>query len=52
MKRVASPDAEDEVIAGVPCRVIRHPEPRATYLRVQRGAMLSGSPLLDDRRLA
>jgi acetyl esterase/lipase len=45
---VLSPDAVDEVIAGVPCRVIRHPEPRATYLHFHGGAMLYGSPLMND----
>ncbi len=39
----------DEVIAGVPCRVFRPAgEPRGTYLHFHGGAMLLGSPLLND----
>ena len=44
----ASPDGVDEVIAGVPCRVFRHTEPRGTYLQIHGGAMMFGAARMDD----
>jgi acetyl esterase len=46
---VASPAASDEDIAGVPCRVFRPSVPaKAVYLHFHGGAMMLGSPLLND----
>ena len=45
----ASPDAEERVIGGVPCRVFR-PDgaPRAIYLHFHGGGMMSGSAKMMD----
>jgi len=46
---VASPAGRDQVIAGVPCRVFRPDAPaRAIYLHFHGGAMMLGSPLMND----
>ena len=46
---VASPAGVDEGIAGVPCRVFRPIGPaKAVYLHFHGGAMMLGSPLLND----
>lgn len=44
-----SPAGADQVIAGVPCRVFRPQRPaRAVYLHFHGGAMMLGSPLMND----
>jgi acetyl esterase/lipase len=44
-----SPAGADQVIAGVPCRVFRPDVPaRAIYLHFHGGAMMLGSPLMND----
>jgi acetyl esterase/lipase len=44
-----SPAGADQVIAGVPCRVFRPDAPaRAIYLHFHGGAMMLGSPLMND----
>ncbi|HEX6312578.1 MAG TPA: alpha/beta hydrolase [Acidimicrobiia bacterium] len=44
-----SPAGRDEEIAGVPCRVFRpEGEPRGTYLHFHGGAMVCGTPRLND----
>ena len=46
---VASPDGVDREIAGVPCRVFRPSGPAtAVYLHFHGGAMMLGSPLMND----
>jgi acetyl esterase/lipase len=46
---VASPDGTDREIAGVPCRVFRPAgAARGVYLHFHGGAMMLGSPLLND----
>jgi acetyl esterase/lipase len=46
---VVSPDGTDRVIEGVPCRVFRPAGPaRAVYLHFHGGAMMIGSPLMND----
>ena len=46
---VPSPAGVDEDIAGVPCRVFRPIEPpKAVYLHFHGGAMILGSPLMND----
>jgi acetyl esterase len=46
---VASPQGTDQEIAGVPCRVFRPEGPaRAVYLHFHGGAMMLGSPLMND----
>ena len=45
---VESPDGTDESIAGVPCRVFRSPSPRGTYVHFHGGAMMLGSPRMND----
>ncbi len=46
---VSSPAGDDEDIAGVPCRVFRPiVPPKAVYLHIHGGAMILGSPLLND----
>jgi len=46
---VKSPAGADQEIAGVPCRVFRPAAPaRAIYLHLHGGAMMLGSPLLND----
>lgn len=45
---VESPDGADETIAGVPCRVFRVPSPRGTYVHFHGGAMILGSPRMND----
>jgi acetyl esterase len=46
---VASPAGDDEDIAGVPCRVFRPIGPaKAVYLHFHGGAMMLGSPLMND----
>src|SRR5437762_241251 len=46
---VASPDGVDRTIAGVPCRVFRPSAPaKAVYLHLHGGAMMLGSPLMND----
>jgi acetyl esterase len=44
-----SPDGHDELVGEVPCRVF-HPDPpsRGTYLHFHGGAMMLGSPLMND----
>jgi len=45
----ASPAGVDRDIAGVPCRVFRPERPaRAVYLHFHGGAMMLGSPLMND----
>jgi len=47
---VVSPAGADQEIAGVPCRVFRPDAPaRAVYLHFHGGAMMIGSPLLNDK---
>ncbi len=44
-----SPSGVDQDIAGVPCRVFRPERPaRAVYLHFHGGAMILGSPLMND----
>jgi acetyl esterase len=44
-----SPAGTDQDIAGVPCRVFRPERPaRAVYLHFHGGAMILGSPLMND----
>jgi acetyl esterase len=44
-----SPAGADQLIAGVPCRVFRPDRPaRAIYLHFHGGAMMLGSPLMND----
>ena len=46
---VVSPAGADQEIAGVPCRVFRPERPaRAVYLHFHGGAMMLGSPLMND----
>ncbi len=46
---VVSPAGIDQDIAGVPCRVFRPDRPaRAVYLHFHGGAMMLGSPLMND----
>jgi len=46
---VASPDGTDRHLAGVPCRVFRPSgPPAAVYLHFHGGAMMLGSPLMND----
>jgi acetyl esterase len=46
---VTSPAGADQEIAGVPCRVFRPERPaRAVYLHFHGGAMMLGSPLMND----
>jgi acetyl esterase/lipase len=46
---IVSPAGADQEIAGVPCRVFRPDAPaRAVYLHFHGGAMMIGSPLLND----
>jgi acetyl esterase/lipase len=46
---VVSPAGVDQEIAGVPCRVFRPERPaRAVYLHFHGGAMMIGSPLMND----
>src|ERR1700722_14163429 len=45
---VESPDGADETIAGTPCRVFRAQSPRGTYLHFHGGAMILGSPRMND----
>jgi acetyl esterase/lipase len=46
---VVSPAGSDREIAGVPCRVFRPDAPaRAVYLHFHGGAMMLGSPLMND----
>jgi acetyl esterase/lipase len=46
---VVSPAGSDQEIAGVPCRVFRPKVPaRAVYLHFHGGAMMLGSPLMND----
>jgi acetyl esterase/lipase len=46
---VTSPAGADEVVAGVPCRVFRPAgAARAVYLHFHGGAMILGSPLMND----
>jgi acetyl esterase/lipase len=46
---VVSPAGVDQDIAGVPCRVFRPERPaRAVYLHFHGGAMILGSPLMND----
>ena len=46
---VPSPAGVDEDIAGVPCRVFRPiVPPKAVYLHFHGGAMILGSPLMND----
>ena len=44
-----SPAGSDRDIAGVPCRIFRPERPaRAVYLHFHGGAMILGSPLMND----
>ena len=43
-----SPDGADETIAGVPCRVFRPDAARGVYLHFHGGAMVLGSPRMND----
>jgi acetyl esterase/lipase len=44
-----SPDGRDEERGGVPCRVFRpNGEPRGTYVHFHGGAMMIGSPRMND----
>jgi acetyl esterase/lipase len=44
-----SPAGTDEQVAGVPCRVFRPPaESRGTYVHFHGGAMMLGSPRMND----
>lgn len=45
---IESPDGADETVAGVGCRVFRVPSPRGTYLHFHGGAMILGSPRMND----
>src|SRR4030095_11642737 len=46
---VVSPAGIDQDIAGVPCRVFRPDRPaRAVYLHFHGGAMMLGSPVMND----
>lgn len=46
---VTSPAGTDEEVAGVPCRVFRPAAPsRGTYLHFHGGAMILGSPRMND----
>jgi acetyl esterase len=45
---VESPDGADEVIAGVSCRVFNAAATRGTYLHFHGGAMMLGSPRMND----
>lgn len=45
---VESPDGRDEVIGGVPCRVFGDEGAPATYLHFHGGAMILGSPRMND----
>lgn len=40
---VTVPEGTDETIAGVSCRVIRHAQPRATYVHFHGGGMMYGT---------
>ena len=44
----SSPDGADEVIAGVPCRVFGREATRGVYLHFHGGAMVLGSPRMND----
>ena len=43
-----SPEGADEVVAGVPCRVFGQGSARGTYLHLHGGAMVLGSPRMND----
>jgi acetyl esterase len=44
-----SPDAEERTIAGVPCRLfLAEEQPSAVYLHFHGGAMILGSPVMND----
>ena len=43
-----SPAGRDETIAGVPCRVFDGGRPSGTYLHFHGGAMIMGSPRMND----
>jgi acetyl esterase len=46
---VTSPAGTDELVAGVPCRVFRPAgDSRGTYLHLHGGAMIMGSPRMND----
>jgi acetyl esterase len=45
---VESPEGADETIAGVPCRVFNRGSGRGTYLHFHGGAMMLGSPRMND----
>jgi acetyl esterase/lipase len=45
---VVSPDGADETIAGVGCRVFNRDAARGVYLHFHGGAMVLGSPLMND----
>jgi acetyl esterase len=46
---IESPAGSDEDVAGVPCRVFRPDgQPRGTYVHLHGGAMVCGSPRLND----
>ena len=44
----SSPDGVDETIAGVPCRVFGGDSTRGVYLHLHGGAMVLGSPRMND----
>jgi len=45
---VESPEGVDETIAGVPCRVFNREASRGTYVHFHGGAMMLGSPRMND----
>jgi acetyl esterase len=42
--------ARDEVIAGIPCRVVRPDRPRAVYIHLHGGGFILGSAARQDRQ--
>jgi acetyl esterase len=44
--------AVDEVVGGIPCRVVRPDEPTGTYLHIHGGGFVLGSAAMGDRQLA
>jgi len=48
MLETTSPDGADETIAGVPCRVFNRDAGRGVYLHFHGGAMVLGSPRMND----
>ncbi len=48
MLETESPDGADETIAGVPCRVFNREATRGVYVHFHGGAMVLGSPRMND----